>query len=560
MYTRSAMPDLMHRLGTQDLGFLEIVAELWGVDLSAPDVRGALPPLIRALLSPGLAVEIVDALPQDARQALDALVAHDGWLPWARFNQSFGPLRAVGPGKRDREKPYLEPVSPAETLWYRALIGRDFLRRGGELQECAYIPDDLLALLPPVRPNEPQPPGRPASPGESAHIQPASDRILDHTCTLLAALRLGDPHRSPAVKTWQPPLPVVHALLAAVKLITSEEQPVPEDARPFLEMPRSEALAWLVRGWRTSPAFNELHLVPGLICEGAWHNDPLIARERVLAFLSEVPEGTWWHLPSFVKAIYARQPDFQRPAGDFDTWLIRDAASGDPLNGIQHWDRVDGTLLRYMITGPLHWLGLMDLASPAKGQPVTAFRFSAWAEQLLFGQPVTELADEDLPLSVFSDGRLTASTHTPRLARYQIARFCLWADEDEETYTYQLTPASLSAAASQGLKIAHLETLLEKFAESPPPSLITALRQWDQQGGQARIQPAVILRVDQPRILQALRDSPAGRFLGDPLGPTAVILNPGAEEKVAAALARLGYLADIEYLTGDDHASEQPEL
>lgn len=81
---------------------------------------------------------------------------------------------------------------------------------------------------------------------------------------------------------------------------------------------------------------------------------------------------------------------------------------------------------------------------------------------------------------------------------------------------------------------------------------MTALRQWDKKGGQAHIQPAVILRVETPRILQLLRESPAGRFLGDSLGPTSVILNPGTQEKVAAALARLGYLADIEYPESSD--------
>jgi hypothetical protein len=101
---------------------------------------------------------------------------------------------------------------------------------------------------------------------------------------------------------------------------------------------------------------------------------------------------------------------------------------------------------------------------------------------------------------------------------------------------------------------------LDKYGEAPPPSLITALRQWDQKGGQARIQPAVILRVDHASILQALRDSPAGRFLGDPLGPTSVILNPGAEEKVAAALARLGYLVDIEDPTEKTASPGDPEL
>ncbi|MFY9366656.1 MAG: hypothetical protein WAP13_08275 [Brevefilum fermentans] len=552
MYTLNTMPDLKHRLGTQDLGFLEIVAELWGVELTVRDIRLALSPLIRAMLDPTLVIEIIESLPGNARRALNTLVAEGGWLPWARFNQEFGPLREVGPGRRDREKPFLDPISPAEILWYRALIGRDFLRRGGELQECAYIPDDLLTLIPPVKQTKSGPPGRAASPGETSHILPVTDRILDHTCTLLAALRLGDPQRSPAVKTWRPPLHVVHALLGAVKLITSEEQPVAEDARPFLEMPRAEALSWLVRGWRTSHLFNELRLVPSLICEGAWQNDPVSTRERLLALLSELPEGIWWHLESFVQEVFKRAPDFQRPAGDFDTWLIRDAHSGEPLNGIQHWDRVDGALLRYLITGPLHWLGMMDLAAPAEGQPATAFRFSAWAEQLLLGLPVTQLADEDQPVSVFSDGRLAASVHTLRLARYQLARFCLWIDENETEYIYQMTPASLGTASKQGLKITHLEILLHKYAESTPPNLVTALRQWYKKGGQAHIQPAVILRVETPRILQLLRESPAGRFLGDSLGPTSVILNPGTQEKVAAALARLGYLADIEYPESSD--------
>lgn len=560
MYTLSVMPDLSHRLQTQDLGFLEIVAELWGIEQSASDAQSALLPLTRKLLDPDLVFEIIDALPGDAHQALDALVVNNGWIPWARFTQKYGPLREVGPGKRDREKPYLEPISPAEVLWYRALIGRDFLRRGGTLQECAYIPDDLLALFPKVQPEELLPPGRPASPGEKAHIQPATDQILDHACTLLASLRLGEPKRSPAWPEWQPPLDVVYALLTAMKLITSSEQPVPEDARPFLEMARGEALAWLVQAWQHSQAFNELRLVPGLMCEGAWHNDPVSARQNILAWLSKVPEGTWWHLDSFIDAIYQGEPDFQRPSGDYDTWLIRDAHSGEGLNGIKHWNRVDGALVRYLITGPLHWFGLIDLATTNEGTPAKAFRFSNWSEHLLLGKPVEGLPEENQPLVARSDGVITASTHTPRLTRYQVARFCLWIDESPTAYTYRVTPASLSAAAKQGLKAGHLETLLNKHSEDPPPSLFKALQQWDQKGGQAHIHPAVVLRVEHPHILQALRDSPAGRFLGDPLGPTSVILNPGAEAKVAAALARLGYLTDVDFISSGTNTPKQPAL
>jgi len=553
------MPDLSHCIHDHDLGFLKIIAELWGVEMNAPDARTALSLLSRSLLDPILVTEVVEALPDEARKGLDALIGNSGWMTWSRFTRDYGILREVGPGKRDREKPYLDPMSATEILWYRGLIGRDFLKKDAEFQECVYIPDDLLVLMPPVEVNGPIPPGRPASPGEQGYILEVSDRILDHTCTLLAALRLGDDQRSPKVSEWQPPLDVVYALLEAIKLISSSEQPVPEEARDFLEMPRGEALAWLVQGWRQSNLFNELRLIPGLACEGAWHNEPLAARGRILDFLSEVPEGRWWNLDSFIKAIYEQEPDFQRTAGDFDSWLIRDAVTGKSLQGIQQWDQVDGALIRYLITGPMHWLGLMDLASPGEGELITAFRFSSWAPSLFMGKPV-EQPKEDQIMTALSDGIITAGRFTPRLARYQVSRFCEWVGEEMEKYTYQLTPASLRQAADQGLKVAHLETLLKKYGETPPPSLKKALYQWEKKGEQVRIHPCTVLRVEDPKILQALRETPAGRFLGDPLGPTSAIVRSGAIGKVAAALARLGYLSEVEISEDAFSPLDEPEL
>ena len=541
------MPNLRDRFHKNDLGFLRIVAGLWGVDLNAPDVRTGLPALSRAILDSYLVGEVVEALPEETRQALDALILNHGWMPWSRFTRKFGGIREVGPGKRDREKPYLDPISPTERLWYLGILGRDFLKKEGELRECAYIPDDLLSLMPPVIPESDPPPGRGASPREITHKILANDRILDHCCTLLAALRLADPQRSPIVETWQPPISIVHAILDAMKLITSSEQPVPEDARPFLEMPRGGALQWLVQGWRTLNRFNELRLVPGLICEGAWQNEPLSARERILALMSEIPEHAWWHLDSFIKAVYERDPDFQRSSGDFDTWLVRDANTGQSLSGIQNWGAVDGALIRFLITGPMHWLGLIDLASTEIGQPVSAFRFSKWFTPLMLGKSVGDLPTEDQPVESFSNGRIIVSRLTPRIARYQIARFCDWVDESDEKYIYQITPASLTMAANQGLKTSHLEILLRKYGSELPPSLLEALKNWDKKGGQVQIEKRVVLRVETPQILQALRASPAGRFIDDPLGPTAALIHPDAIKKVSAALARLGYLSDIDW-------------
>jgi hypothetical protein len=45
-------------------------------------------------------------------------------------------------------------------------------------------------------------------------------------------------------------------------------------------------------------------------------------------------------------------------------------------------------------------------------------------------------------------------------------------------------------------------------------------------------------------VLEELRKSKAGRFLGETLGPVTVIVKPGAQARVLAALAELGLLAE----------------
>ncbi len=78
-----------------------------GVDLDLPDARSALPVLSRKLQDYALVQEVVDALPEEARQALDALVRHEGWLPWSRFIRDFGELREVGPAGATGKSPSL---------------------------------------------------------------------------------------------------------------------------------------------------------------------------------------------------------------------------------------------------------------------------------------------------------------------------------------------------------------------------------------------------------------------------------------------------------------------
>ena len=598
------MPDLFHTLQKHDLGFLKIVASAWGIELSAPDVHTALPVVVNGILNHSMIDEFIESLPEEAQSALSVLMHNEGRMAWVAFTRQFGELRRMGAARRDRERPDLKPAWTTEILWYRALIGRDFLDLPGqtEPQEYAYIPDDVLMLLPTLQSSVPPPPGRPASPVECAYPTLASSIILDDACTLLAALRLKRNDQELNDIPLEIPRKFVSAeaeprgevdfrmilkgLLSAAHLLDDEGLPHPEQTRAFLEAPRGKALAQMVQSWVEDRAFNELRLLPGLKFEGEWSNDPQSAREAILNFISQVPENQWWNLASFVDTIHKQQPDFQRPAGDYDSWFIRQESGengpsgGAYLRGFNSWDEVDGALVRFLIIGPMHWLGLLDLASSKAGSAPVAFRLSRWFA-LLVGSPLSQnrnplpdLPLEDAPVHLSAEGRLHLGMLTPRAVRYQIARFCQWettphrlssprksssspssslsprekgpGDDGTTLYAYRITPAALERARSQGLRPSQLINLLRRHADGPlPPSLIQALERWEQSGTQAVIEKVTLLRVTSPEILAALRKSRANRFLAEALNETTVLVRPGMEEQLAAALAEAGYLGSV---------------
>lgn len=547
------MPKLAHSLKGNDLGHLRILADLWGVDLKEVDTNQALHTLVSALSDADLVVEIVETLPIKAQDALDELLQNEGRIPWPLFTRRYGEIREMGPGRRDRERPYLSPISPAEVLWFRALIARDFLDSPSGPQEYAYIPDELIALLPKSLQKTPSALGRPSLPSERAFLILSNDQILDHACTLTAALRLGFSPKSPEFKSMAWKIPYKYALkpedllalLITAEIIDPEENyPDPEDARHFLEMERGKALAFLARAWMHSKLYNDLHQLPDLKIEGEWRNDPLQTRYRILEFLSIVPKDTWWSLHSFISDIKDTHPDYQRTAGDYDSWYLRDVTTGEFLRGFEHWDQVDGNLIRYIVTGPLYWLGIVDLATPSQGASPTAFRLSKWADDLLNGAPPQGLENEDDSLLVSSDARLRVPRLVARTARYQTARFCTWENEKDGVYSYRITPASLERARQQGLQITHLLKLLHRYALAVPPSLVTALERFEKYGSEARMESVMILRLRSPKMLKSLQDSRASRFLGDQLGPTVITVNPGAREQVLSILAELGYLGE----------------
>jgi hypothetical protein len=156
------------------------------------------------------------------------------------------------------------------------------------------------------------------------------------------------------------------------------------------------------------------------------------------------------------------------------------------------------------------------------------------------------MSNENGKLAVSSSGRITVPRTVPRVTRYLISRFCEWDEAKPDEYRYRVTTGSLKKAQQQGLKVSQLLSLLAKnSAAEIPPAFVKSLKRWELNGTEARVEVQTVLRVSRPEVLEELRKSKAGRFLGETLGPVTVIVKPGAQSKVLAALAELGLLAEM---------------
>ncbi len=538
------MPTLLTILYDQDLNFLESLEEFWGISARGKDARSKAEALALALDKSSLIRDHLASLPPSIEGALISLKSQGGKTPWTAWTRDFGPLRPMGPGKLKREKPGVFPISITEFLWYRGLIGRIFLKEDEGLTEFAFIPDEVAQELPDSLPETK--PGlklRSLEDITAAGITFGS-RILDDLCTLLASLRRPDKERSllagnPSSLHWQ----ILENLAEAVGLISGQ---LPKEiARNFLELPRTEALRWLVQSWMVTNEFDELKLHPDWRLEGTWQHDPRKTRLILLQLLAGL--GThWFTMDEFIRQIRVHNPDFLRMGAEYDTWLVVSNRNNSLLRGVESWDVLEARFLVEFLSSIGFKLGLLELDDESNPQN---FRLTAAFGYLtgLFDAEAPGFPVEKSPILVNPAGKLEMTQLTPHLARYQASRFGEVLRNGPERYEFQLTPQSLKIASKQGLKVSHLLRLLRKYGrQQPSPGLIQLLKRWEEKGRESWIDQPLVLHLPNTETLQALKNSPAGAALGEVLGPTAVVVKPGSERRVQTALARLGLLTDYE--------------
>lgn len=545
------MRSLEQALFDHELITLRVIAEWWELDLTGMEKNEAVDILAKALTRLDIQQEI-EFLPEEEAAALKDLIAQGGRAAVATFNRLHGEVRMMGPGRMEREEPWLEPASPLEALWYRGFLYRAFDDTAEGVLEFYYLPQELLDQFPGLgKEEEAISPALldPVEPPEGGPSKPLVNSVDDLTTLLAAALQAvgNEEEQSAPDGILLDQNPDRYSLLLN---LAAEQGWLREDETGL--RPTRSAVDWLKKGreaqlfdladaWSKS-SWNDLCHTPGLICDGHnWENDPILARTAVLDALPQTAQ--WYSLEAIVDLIRETNPDFQRPDGNYDTWYVRDAQTGGYLTGFDAWDQVEGRLIPFLISGPMNWLGITIVSSLPDH---ALYRLSDLGLKWLGGEPPQEQEDK-IPLVIHPDASILVAHHTDRYLRFQVARIAeLEMVDGRKPYRYRLTPSSLARADEQGIAADRLLRFLTQASGTElPKSLQRAVERWSEKGVEGRLESVIVLRVSDADILQTLRSNPKTRdFLSESLGDLAVAVKPGSWRQFRAACAQLGLFID----------------
>lgn len=365
----------------------------------------------------------------------------------------------------------------------------------------------------------------------------------------------------------------IRRLLQAMNELTVADHGRSIAANPngrLLGMPMAQRVKWTFETWRDSDAWNELLRLPLQVSSGyAGREAPAALGRARLTLLRAIgrlvqanrPSGEWITPADLIA--YVKRNDY---AFLFERWPRTGSHSGlyaSPYYGannpygltfgaVKHeangWDLVEGGFIVNVLTGPLWWMGLVELgyalgAREAGGENVApaAFRLTSAGAWLIAGG--------DPPTFVESGGKLIVQPNFTVLALEPISDAVL-SDLDhfaesqggERVITYHLTRESLYYGQQSGWNATRVIAFLESHqGGSIPANVRRSLEEWESAHRRITFHRNVC-------VVQ-FADAEAERELADtltPFAPRAIgshfkLIEKGDAAEVTAALREAGW-------------------
>lgn len=557
------MPSLLKSLIQQDDHYLQIVGNLWQLDITAYSKKDAAEIILHKIITENNLIEKLAEAPFETLPVLSYLIAQNGFILSTIFFEQFGEIRVMGERRKMLEKPWESPISVTEWLWYHGVIQMNMLALPGqvEIQEYVYLPDEIRKILSRYFPfnerivDENELIVRPASPNEVVLVQRGNDLILDLGCLLIASIRTGKPIQNlysvfPKEKT-----DFVLRIFEEMSLVQNNEIIHPEEAQNFLQMNRIAALLQMMMSWKNSDQIDDLRETTDLFIDDLVKYSSREIRKSVLTLMQRITSNEWCSFDGFSVSIRKANPNFLRPDGENSPWLIRNTIR----NNFNEWASIEGEYLQYLLHYPLYWFGIVDIAFHEKSeneskQKISAFRITRIGRIFLdemdkksISEKILKIknTEKDIP-KISIDGKIILTNSTPRLLRYQISRFCEWTKLEITRSVFSITPFSLRQAKENGLSVNSFIGLLKRsIGSGVPQKLLIAIDQWDKVDTQATIFHALLVTVNNPNWINALLSSKdTAPWIEQRLNDNTIIIKSKGEKIIYRALIELGALAD----------------
>ncbi len=553
---------LREALRRSDLLMLRAIGENWGVidtagTMTATRLCDLIVPAI--LNSDSLRAKLANG-PNGVDRALSALLRAGGKLPKSYFSAEFGTVQAYGSENFLNAAPWRDPGSVTEWLLYHGLIFPGYADVAFGIDEFYLVPKDLIPFFEtPVlydSRNGVKLIVRPAAQSETAFRVAAKSDFYDLACLVIAADRIAKPVEM-IRRAYSPSrVDLCRRVLMNAEILKPNEASDGDVIQSFISQPAHAGLVALIRAWINDSLTDEIGESEIFRIDPTFKADLTKLRKRILSILGRVESSDWISFRYFVAILRSLESDLIRDPLRTPGWMIENPARKDRAS----WDAIEGEILRLFFRGPLHDFGFIDLAFEDENlETLSAVRVTSFGKRWLAALrgEINAAARKryELP-SIGTDGLIRLTPKTLMTIRYHLARYCDWEEIRPDRWTFRISPASLRAARNCGLKIAGLTALMRRaFGNALPPSLLSAIENWDRNETEATAFNAILVSDSDPNRIGALivsRD--CAPWVIQRLNPTTIMIKPKGINAIRRKLAELGVL--LELTLADDAESE----
>ncbi len=308
-------------------------------------------------------------------------------------------------------------------------------------------------------------------------------------------------------------------------------------AQDFFARPLAERAWRCFHLWLESSFWNELAFLLNVVAQPGpapldpAHEEVVRSRQVVVEQLLLVAAKSWHELPTFIARmkLHATYLLFPRQYG---LRAERYSIGSNPygwnfrlrrgwLTHREGWHLVEGGFIRALLTGPLYWLGMVELDEIehpdsfrlAQGAGLLARSEPPVAEEIAWGRLIIQPNFDLIALAPVSEALLVSLDRFAERVRL------------EHIAHYRLSKASVTQAIQLGMTAETIQQVLEQAAGGAiPQNVLYSLVEWERQARRIELwRGAALLEVDDPALLDTLFDDPQTRsWLLRRLTPTLV--------------------------------------